>query len=136
MVLTIAGITKKQHSRLSLTKKGKLLLQKEDYSEIFILFLKTYTLIFFWAYNDRFPNQAIGQLAFLYSLYLLNKYGDVEWDVNFYCALYFKAFPKLLEIEDNRFLKRIFFWSYLWKQILQKVCTMVWINWIERNKRK
>lgn len=108
LVLTLAGITKKQHSRLSLTKKGKLLLQKEDYSEIFILFLKAYTLKFLWAYNDRFPNQVIGQFAFLYSLYQLNKHGDVERDLAFYVDCYAKAFPKLMIKEEKTSLRYTF----------------------------
>jgi len=101
LVLTMAGLIRKKKNMLLLTKKRKNLQKEENYSKLFYDFMKSFTLQFFWAYNDRFENQDIGQIAFLYSLYLINKYGDEFRDMNFYSNLYLTAFPSMLEYADT-----------------------------------
>lgn len=93
IVLIQAGILRKIHRKLSFTKKGRKYFEDERYDELFQLFLRTFTIKFNWAYNDGFENEQIGQLGFLYSLYLLNKYGDAFKELRYYGDLYFKAFP-------------------------------------------
>lgn len=101
LVLTMAGLIRKKKNMLLLTKKCKKLQKDENYSKLFYDFMKSFTLKFCWAYNDRFENQDIGQIAFLYSLYLINKYGDEFRDMNFYSNLYLTAFPSMLEYADT-----------------------------------
>ncbi|MBZ0184451.1 MAG: hypothetical protein K8F60_18475 [Melioribacteraceae bacterium] len=103
IVLQLAGLTKKQREVLSLTKKGETLLNKEDYTGLFFEFLKAYTQKFNWEYNDYIDVKNVGQLAFLYSLFLLNKYGSEYKLVDFYTDLYLKAFPIFLsQFEESK----------------------------------
>ena len=101
LVLTMAGLIRKKYNYLYLTKKCDSFLDKESYSEIFYEFLKTFVLEFNWAYNDRYDDEKLGQIGFLYSLYLLNKYGKEKKDLSFYTKLYFLAFPSFVEYEDE-----------------------------------
>jgi hypothetical protein len=106
IVLTLAGFLRKQYGYLLLTKKCESLLMGEEYSEIFYEFLRVFTLQFNWAYNDRYDDEELGQLGFLYSLYLINKYGKEENDVKYYTDLYFLAFPSFVEYDnENRSMK-------------------------------
>jgi hypothetical protein len=96
IVLQISGLTKKQRGVLSLTKRGHSLLKQEDYTGLFFEFLKAYSQEFNWGYSDYIDSENVGQLAFLYSLFLLNKYGDEYRTVDFYTDLYLRAFPLFL----------------------------------------
>jgi len=120
LILILAGFIKKKYNHLSLTKKGELLLMGEKYPVIFYEFLKTFTLKFNWAYNDRFIDESVGQLGFLYVMHLINKYGDKEREINYFTDLYFMAFPsfKDIGIDDSmndlafyvRFIERFALW--------------------------
>ncbi len=121
LVLKLAGLVSKRYNYLLLTKKCESLLANKNYSEIFYMFLKTFTLEFNWAHNDGYIDENLGQLGFLYSLYLLNKYGEEERNLKFYTNLYFLAFPAFMEYEDEynsmkesafhtRFINRFSIW--------------------------
>ncbi len=105
LVLKLAGLVRMQYHYLLLTKKCESLLTNEKYSELFYEFLKTFTLEFNWAYNDSYNDEILGQLGFLYSLYLLNKYGKDERDLKYYTNLYFSAFPSFVEYDNNHSMK-------------------------------
>jgi len=79
--------------KLLLTTLTKKLLTNGEYSEFFHIFFNTFTTQFNWAYNDAFEDEEIGQIGFLYLLYLINKYGTEFRESSFYSELYFKAFP-------------------------------------------
>ncbi|MDP4197641.1 MAG: hypothetical protein Q8940_21525 [Bacteroidota bacterium] len=106
LVMVLAGLTKKANNWLSLTKKGETLLKNDNITEIFLEFLKAFTTKFSWAYNDGFQDEKLGQIGFLYSLFLLNKYGDKEKAFKFYADKYFLAFPSFIEfsVEDETML--------------------------------
>ena len=101
LVLILAGLLRKQYNFLMLTKKGAALMDKEDYQRVFYEFLEAYALKFNWSYNDAFYDENVGQLGFLYSLFLINKYGGEKRDLEFYTDLYFKAFPAFVEYGDE-----------------------------------
>jgi hypothetical protein len=101
LVLLLSGLARKQYNFLLLTKKCESLLKEEKYSEIFYEFLQAFTLKFNWAYNDAYDNEELGQLGFLYSLYLLRKYGNEKKDIKYYTDLYFSAFPSFTESENG-----------------------------------
>lgn len=114
IVLTLAGFVRKQYNYLLLTKKFELLLNKEDYSDIFYQFLRAFTLKFNWAYNDLFDDEDLGQLGFLYGLYLINKYGKEINDLKYYTDLYFSAFPSFVEYDiDDQSMKESAFHTRL-----------------------
>jgi hypothetical protein len=93
IVLIQAGILRKIHRKLLFTKKGMKCFEDQRFNYLFYIFLRAFTIKFNWAYNDGYENEQIGQLGFLYSLYLLNKYGDTYKELRYYGDLYFKAFP-------------------------------------------
>lgn len=93
-VLTeMTSVVKKRYNRLSLTAKGSKIYR--DNALLFDDFFRTYTLKYNWAYQDGFQNEDIAKTGFLFSMFLLSKYGETPRSPEFYAHLYFKAFPAL-----------------------------------------
>ncbi len=104
IVMQIAGITKKQNGKLTLTKKGKSFLKPENRQHFFELFISTFADKFNWAFNDYFPEQPIGQTGWTFTIYLLGKFGNNYQQESFYSEKYLKAFPYFLnEFEPDGF---------------------------------
>ena len=99
LIAELSGLVKKRHKKMSLTKKGKV--ELNDNFKLFKSIFTAYTTKFNWAYNDGFGENDIGQLGFGFSLILLNKYGSEKQRNHFYTEKYFKAFPKLLELNEQ-----------------------------------
>ena len=97
IVCEIAGITKKQNGKLTLTKKGTALLDTEKRQDFFELFITTFTDKFNWGYNDHLPEKPIGQIGWTFTIFLLNKYGMNYQKEKFYAEKYRKAIPDFLE---------------------------------------
>jgi hypothetical protein len=135
IVLTMAGLIRVQKNKLLLTKKCENLRKGNNYSELFYTFMKTFTLEFSWAYNDRYANQDIGQIAFLYSLYLINKYGDEFRDLDYFTNRYFAAFPSMLSNPETeldkysmrassyniRFIERFALWFGFVEEVVEGI---------------
>jgi len=90
-VARLSGLVRMQHNKLYLTKKAKKLMK--DRAELFKYLLKAYAEQFNWGYMDGYPDEPVGQVAWPYTLYLLNKYGHKPQPTAFYSDLYKKAFP-------------------------------------------
>ncbi|MFY7652995.1 MAG: hypothetical protein ACOVQE_09835 [Chitinophagaceae bacterium] len=97
----IAGIVKKVHGKVSLTKKGETFLLPENRDAFFKLFFEKFTTKFNWGYNDGYENEDLGRFGWAYSFFLLNKYGDEPKEGMFYAKLFYKAFPQLFELETR-----------------------------------
>lgn len=95
LLIEMAGLAKKRHGKISLTKKGTQILG--DDHELLRLLLLTFATKFNWAYYDGCQEEQIGQLGYGFSLILLSKYGAEERLESFYAERYFKAFPQLLQ---------------------------------------
>ncbi len=89
------GIIKKRNNKLSLTQKGKKLLEND--SQLTELLFTTFCRKFNWVYFDGYDIEQWGQLGFGFSLVLLRKYGGLKREGNFYAEKYFNAFPNLLD---------------------------------------
>lgn len=96
LLAELAGLTKKRHGKISLTKKGEKI--ASDNQKLFKLIFKTMTQKFSWAYYDYYENEQIGQFGFGFSLILLAKYGTKKRLDYFYSQKYFKAFPQFFEL--------------------------------------
>jgi len=96
IVLKLSGLIRKYHGNLFLTKKGLKYLAEGNESSLFLHLLETYSMKFNWGYNDRYDIDNIGQIGFLYLLFLLKKFGSKAREISFYLNLYFKAFPAFL----------------------------------------
>lgn len=101
IVLKMSGLVRVFRGKLITTKQGKSLLENKKYYDIFLCFLKSFTLKFNWAYNDRYDDEVIGQMGFLYLLHLICKYGNEYRNFNYYSDLYFKAYPDLKEAAES-----------------------------------
>ncbi len=101
ILVKIGGLAKKRNGKLSLTAKGKKLLN--DTSGLFENLLITYTSKFNWAYHDGYEHPHIGRFGFGFSLILVHKYGEKERETTFYADKYFKAFPQFYDEIVPRF---------------------------------
>ncbi len=97
IISKMAGYTRKYKGRLLLTKKGGRVLQKgltgDDFHNVF----KKYVHEFNWAYRDGYEDLRIIQTSFLFTLYILKKYGEIFRGPEFYEGLFIRAFPMSLD---------------------------------------
>jgi len=101
LLCDMAGLTKKRHNRISLTKKGENLMDNSNRTQLFHLLFKTYAMDFSWAYNDLYEDDGTLQSGFGYTLYLVKKFGKTEKEASFYSEKYLKAFPFLIDPFDE-----------------------------------
>ena len=92
----LAGLVKKANGKLALTKKGVKLLQPENRILLFKLFFQTFTEKLMWGSNDGYPDKAVGQLGWAFSVYMLTQFGDQPYTTDFYAEKYLKAFPNFI----------------------------------------
>ncbi|HIP37914.1 MAG TPA: hypothetical protein EYG88_00695 [Desulfocapsa sulfexigens] len=100
----LAGLVRKYKGRLLLTKKCKKALDRHGLREIYPLLLHAYIRKFNWGYRDGFQEIPFIQQSFLFTLYLLHKYGSKWKPATFYSDSYLRAFPMILqEIEPKMY---------------------------------
>ncbi len=98
----LAGLVRKYKGRLLLTKKCKKALNSNGLWELYPLLLQAYIRKFNWGYRDGFQEIPFIQQSFLFTLYLLHKYGSKWEPATFYSDSYLQAFPMILqEIEPK-----------------------------------
>lgn len=85
-VCDLANLTKKRNNTLTLTKSGQSLLNNRQ--QLLITIFTVYTTKFNWGFNDNYFNEFVPQFGFMYSLYLLQKYGDEPRPTKFYAEKY------------------------------------------------
>lgn len=101
LVAGMAGLVRKYKGRFILTKKYHLAM-KSGLDGVYLELFLAYTQTFNWAYRDRYPDLTIVQRSFLYSLYLLHKYGGEFRPPEFYKEKFIQAFPMALsEVQDR-----------------------------------
>jgi hypothetical protein len=103
LLLKLSGILKKNHDKLVLTKKGVKFLNDPNKTVMFISLLENYSMKFNWAYNDGFSNEDIGQIGFLYLLFVINNANSGFKRVSNFIDVYFKAFPMFLNKMNPEF---------------------------------
>jgi len=94
ILVTLSGIAKKRNNKLSLTRQGKTLLSNKE--QLLHTLFTTFGQTFNWAYFDGYGENQIGQLAFGFSIILLNKFGAEKQSDTFYATKYFAAFPAFI----------------------------------------
>ncbi|NTW58741.1 MAG: SEC-C domain-containing protein [Nitrospirae bacterium] len=97
LIAEAAGFIRKYKKRFQATKAGQRIVQQGLDGPAFFALFQAYTRKFNWAYADRYPDIPTIQQSFLFSLYLLSKYGDALRPASFYGDLFVKAFPVALE---------------------------------------
>ncbi|ABL65499.1 SEC-C domain-containing protein [Chlorobium phaeobacteroides] len=93
LIAGLAGLIRKYKGRFILTKKCRALLDRHGMAGIWPELFRAYAEKYNWAYSDGYGELYFMQRSFLYTLYLLHRFGSEERDGLFYANAYFKAFP-------------------------------------------
>lgn len=97
VITGLAGLTRKQHGKLAITKACQSDLKKGSafkiYSRLFAACLKKLS----WAYADWHPDCRLIQDLAGYSIYLVHKYGAETRPTRFYADAFLKALPHAAE---------------------------------------
>ncbi|HEX2866877.1 MAG TPA: hypothetical protein VHO03_07530 [Ignavibacteriales bacterium] len=95
LLLTIAGLARKSGGKFLITKKASKFLADNSEYKLFYELIRAYCLKFRWGYNDGYTSDEVGQVGYMYLLYLLKKYGKNFREAPFYEKMYFRAFPMI-----------------------------------------
>lgn len=99
------GLTKKRNNRLSLTRKGEKM-YKASLRDFYLLIFENYCRRLNWGCIDHYPDADIIQRSFLFSLFLIQKYGNTKRKTSFYSEKFIKAFQTVLDEFDERLSTR------------------------------
>ncbi|MBI5439840.1 MAG: SEC-C domain-containing protein [Deltaproteobacteria bacterium] len=96
LVAELAGFVRKSRGKFVVSRKCRDVLAGQGTRAIWTELLRVYTEKFNWGYRDRHPDLPIVQQSFLFSLYLLSRFGE-EWrPTAFYEDAFLRAFPAAL----------------------------------------
>ena len=98
LVAQLAGLIRKYRGKFVLTKKCQKMLDVEDNDNIYLELFKAYTTKFNWGYRDGHPEAGIVQHSFLYTLFLIASFGNVQQPQQFYEDKFLAAFPMALDM--------------------------------------
>ena len=98
LVAQVTGLIRKYRGKFVLTRKCQKMLVLEDYGNIYFELFKGYTTKFNWGYRDGYPEAGIVQHSFLYTLFLLASFGNIQRPQQFYEDKFLAAFPMALDM--------------------------------------
>ncbi len=96
LLAELAGVVRKYRGTFIIGTKFRSVLATQGAAALYPLLFKTYATSFNWGYGDGFEDMLFIQRSFLFSLFLLNTFGDIERPHTFYQDQFVKAFPTLL----------------------------------------
>ncbi len=97
LIAALAGLIRKYKGRFILTKKCRALLDRHGIGGIWPELFRAYAEKYNWAYSDGYGELYFMQRSFLYTLYLLHRFGSKERDGLFYANAFLTAFPAFLD---------------------------------------
>ena len=98
----LAGLIRKYKGRFILSRNCRKLLAEGGMAAIYPLLFRAFVEQYNWAYGDRHVAIDFIQHSFLFSLYLLNRYGDDSQSSLFYEDCFLNAFPMVVsEVEPQ-----------------------------------
>lgn len=100
LVAEMAGLVRKYKGKFILSKECRTLLEKNGMAAIYPRLMKSFIAEYNWAYGDGYPEIGFFQSSFLFTLYLLNRYGDQQRSNAFYEDAFLQAFPRVLDELD------------------------------------
>lgn len=116
----LAGLIRKYKGRFILSRDCRRLLAGDGMTAIYPKLFRAYVEQFNWAYRDGYPELRFMQSAFLFTLYLLARYGDIVRPQVFYEDAFLRAFPMLLDevppsqvISPDETVRRVYTWRSL-----------------------
>jgi len=97
LVAELAGLIRKYKSRFILGRDCRALLAGEGVAALYPRLFRAYIEQFNWGYRDGYPELRFIQSAFLFTSYLLMRYGDTWRPHEFYEDSFLRAFPTVLD---------------------------------------
>lgn len=91
-----AGLLRKYQGRFILSRSYLKMRASKGLSGVYPKLLEAYTRNFNWGYRDGYPELPMIQDAFLFTLYLITRYGDDWQSSTFYEDLFLRAFPAVV----------------------------------------
>jgi hypothetical protein len=98
----LSGILRKYKGKFIIGTSYRKELDKHGPAAVYLDLLQAYCSQFNWAYGDGYDETPFVQQSFLFSLYLLSRYGDVTRSQEFYEDIFLKAFPEVLKGAQSR----------------------------------
>ncbi len=92
-----ADLIGKQEGRFVLSDKCRTLIAQGGMAAVYPLLLRTGAVEFSWGCRDRYQELPFMQYAFLFSLYLLSRFGNDWQSATFYQDHFLRAFPLLID---------------------------------------
>lgn len=104
LVSELAGFVRKYKGRFILGRDCRTRLESGGQAALYPTLLKVYATKFNWGYRDGYAEIGFIQRSFLFSLFLLTKYGH-EWRPHmFYEDQFLRAFPAVLnDVPEERY---------------------------------
>jgi hypothetical protein len=102
LVAELAGIIRKYKGKFILATRYRKVVSESGPGAVYFELFKAYVQKFNWAYLDGYPELDFLRQAFLFTLYLLQKYGGKTRLHTFYEDIFTVAFPQLLEEVADR----------------------------------
>jgi hypothetical protein len=96
-VAELAGLIRKYKGKFILSRNCCALLAGDGLAALYPLLFRTYAEQFNWSYRDRYPELRFIQTAFLFTLYLLKRYGGTWRPHEYYEDSFLRAFPRVLD---------------------------------------
>ena len=96
LVTELAGLVRKYKGKFILSRDCRRLLTEGGLAAVYPKLFKAYVEQFNWAYRDGHAELRFIQQAFLFTLYLLTRYGDTWRSQTFYEDAFLRAFPIVL----------------------------------------
>ena len=97
LVAELAGLVRKYKGKFILSRNCRALVAGQGLAALYPLLFRTYAEQFNWSYRDRYPELRFIQTAFLFTLYLLMRYGNTWRPHEFYEDSFLSAFPMVLD---------------------------------------
>ncbi|WP_207952036.1 YecA family protein [Pseudomaricurvus alcaniphilus] len=97
LVAQLAGLIRKHKGKFILSRDCRRLLAEGGLAAAYPRLFRAYVEQFNWAYRDGHVELPFIQHAFLFSLYLLTRYGDASRSQAFYEDAFLQAFPIVLD---------------------------------------
>jgi len=96
LVAELAGLIRKYKGKFILSRECRKMMTDQGQLAIYLRLFQVFVREYNWAYGDYMEEVPFIQQSFLFSLYLLFRYGDAWRSSTFYEDSFLRAFPDLL----------------------------------------
>jgi hypothetical protein len=101
LMAQLAGFVRKYKGQFVTTRACRTLLDKHGLAGVYPGLLRAYAQRFNWGFRDGYPELEIVQESFLFTLYLVHRFGDTWRESAFYEDAFLRAFPRALDMIES-----------------------------------